>query len=126
MTFPHVNRRVHLYLGLALLPWFFMYGASSVPFAHNQYFENRDAAQGLPLWTIRASHSVDAPITGDPRPALLRCEPAAPGRHQREQLSPSVRVGAGDVSSIRSDVHAGDVLRRPEGCVEDAGSMDHF
>ena len=35
MTFSHVNRRVHLYLALALLPWFFMYGISSVPFVHN-------------------------------------------------------------------------------------------
>ena len=38
MTFSHLNRRVHLYLGLALLPWFFMYGISSLPFAHNQFF----------------------------------------------------------------------------------------
>jgi hypothetical protein len=62
MTFAHLNRRVHLYLGLALLPWFFMYGISSVPFAHNQYFERRDAARGLSLWTLRATHDVDAAI----------------------------------------------------------------
>jgi hypothetical protein len=62
MTFSHLNRRVHLYLGLALLPWFFMYGISSVPFAHNQYFERREAVRGLALWTLRATHDVDAAI----------------------------------------------------------------
>ena len=28
MTFSHLNRRVHLYLGLTLVPWFVMYGLS--------------------------------------------------------------------------------------------------
>ena len=56
MTFSHLNRRTHLYLGLALLPWFVMYGISSVPFAHNQVFEQRDRAKGLPQWTLRAEH----------------------------------------------------------------------
>jgi hypothetical protein len=66
MTFSHLNRRGHLYLGLALLPWFFMYGISSLPFAHNQFFERRDAAKGLPMWTLRSEHAVDAPIPQDP------------------------------------------------------------
>jgi hypothetical protein len=65
MTFGHINRRLHLYLGLALLPWFFMYGISSVPFAHNQFFERRDAAKGLPQWTLRAEHEVELPIPAD-------------------------------------------------------------
>jgi hypothetical protein len=67
MTFTHFNRRLHLYLGLALLPWLFMYGISSIPFAHNQYFERRDAAKGLPMWTLRATRTVDAAIPEDPR-----------------------------------------------------------
>jgi hypothetical protein len=62
---------VHLYLGLALLPWFFMYGISSVPFAHNQFFERRDAAQGLPLWSLRSERAVAVPIPEDPK-ALRR------------------------------------------------------
>lgn len=66
MTFSHLNRRVHLYLGLALLPWFVMYGVSSVPFAHAAFFERRDAAKGLPMWTLRAERVVDAPIPDDP------------------------------------------------------------
>ena len=66
MTFSHVNRRLHLYLALALLPWFFMYGISSLPFAHNQFFEQRDRAKGLPLWTLRSAHAVDLPVPEDP------------------------------------------------------------
>ena len=65
MTYSHVNRRLHLYLGMALLPWFFMYGISSVPFAHNQFFEQRDAAKGLPLWTLRAERALDMPVPED-------------------------------------------------------------
>lgn len=65
MTLSHLNRRLHLYLGMALLPWFFMYGISSVPFAHNQFFEQRDAAKGLPLWTLRAERTLDMPVPQD-------------------------------------------------------------
>ena len=74
MTFPHFNRRTHLYLGLTLLPWFLMYGASSIPFAHNQYFEARDKAKGLPLWTMRRDerYAIDVPATGELRPAGAR------------------------------------------------------
>ena len=65
MTFSHVNRRVHLYLGLFLLPWLFMYGVSSVPFAHTPFFEKRDAAKKLPLWIPRGEHAVDLPVPSD-------------------------------------------------------------
>jgi hypothetical protein len=62
MTFSHFNRRIHLYLGLSLLPWLLMYGVSSLPFAHNQFFEQRDRSKGLPLWTLRAEYAVDLPV----------------------------------------------------------------
>lgn len=65
MTLSHLNRRVHLYLGLALLPWLFMYGASSVPFAHTPFFEKRDAAKNLPIWTLRAERHVEAAVPAD-------------------------------------------------------------
>jgi hypothetical protein len=69
MTFSHLNRRMHLYLGLTLVPWFVMYGISSIPFAHNQYFEARDQAKGLPLWTTRLeqSYSIAVPAEGELR-----------------------------------------------------------
>jgi hypothetical protein len=50
---------------MALLPWFFMYGISSVPFAHNQFFDRRDAAKGLALWTLRAERTLDVPVPDD-------------------------------------------------------------
>jgi hypothetical protein len=62
VTFAHLNRRTHLYLGLALLPWFSMYAVSSIPFAHAAFFERLDAAKGLPMWTPRATYDVDLPV----------------------------------------------------------------
>lgn len=53
MTFFHGNRRTHLYLALFLSPWFLLYGVSSIVFSHNQYFDGRDKAKGLPNWTVR-------------------------------------------------------------------------
>jgi hypothetical protein len=74
MTFPQLNRRLHLYFGLALLPWFLMYGASSIPFAHNQFFEERDKAKGIPLWTTRVDqkYAIDVPAAGELRPIGAR------------------------------------------------------
>jgi len=70
MTYNHLNRRLHLYLALTLLPWFFMYGISSIPFSHNQYFEERDKAKNIPLWTKRFERAYDVPVPteGDLRP----------------------------------------------------------
>jgi hypothetical protein len=66
MTFSHLNRRAHLYLGLSLLPWFFMYGISSVPFAHAPFFDRRDAAKGLPQWTTISERSVEVAVPDAP------------------------------------------------------------
>jgi len=66
VTFAHFNRRLHLYLSLGLLPWFLMYGISSAVFAHGAFFEARDAAKRLPLWTLRAERTIDLPVPEDP------------------------------------------------------------
>lgn len=66
MTFSHFNRRLHLYLGLALLPWLLMYGVSSIPFAHGRYFQQRDEATQVPLWTVRATRPLPRPVPDDP------------------------------------------------------------
>ena len=95
MTFAHLNRRTHLYLGLALLPWFLMYGLSSIPFAHTAFFERRDAARGLPMWTLRATHTVDLPVSEDPRElralgaALLRQAGVSAGSYGVYRQSPT-------------------------------------
>ncbi len=69
MTFLQFNRRAHLYLGLGLLPWFLLYGVSSIPFAHSQYFEELDKAKGLPLWKLREerAYRIEVPAEGDLR-----------------------------------------------------------
>lgn len=70
MTLSRFIRRLHLYLGLALLPWLLMYGVSAVPFAHAPYFQKRDEAKGLPLWSVRERRPLDRPVPEDP--AVLR------------------------------------------------------
>ena len=70
MTFAHFNRRLHLYLGLTLLPWLFAYGVSSIPFAHGQYFQQRDEAKKVPLWSVRLQQPLALPVPEDP--AALR------------------------------------------------------
>ena len=52
MTFDKFNRRTHLYVGLTLLPWFFMYGLSSIPFVH------RSAPA---KWTVRSERAYSLP-----------------------------------------------------------------
>lgn len=74
MTFSHLNRRIHLYLGLSLLPWFFMYGLSSLPFAHGQWVEKTFYDNGVPMWTLRLEkpYSIDIPEGADLRPIGAR------------------------------------------------------
>lgn len=69
MKWLHINRRTHLYLGLALLPWLFMYGVSSLAFTHGPYFEQKDKAKGVPLWTTKweRPYTIDVPEKGDLR-----------------------------------------------------------
>ena len=72
MRFSTFNRLLHLYLALALLPWFVMYGVSSVPFAHGAYFEGLDAKKGLPNWTLRYERALDVPPPGADDASLRR------------------------------------------------------
>jgi hypothetical protein len=61
MTFNHINRRLHLYLALILLPWAMMYGISAIPFAHNSFF-NTLYKDGVPQWTTRFEQPYDRPV----------------------------------------------------------------
>jgi hypothetical protein len=63
MTFPHLNRRTHLYLGLFLLPWFFLYGVSSIPFSHPEWGRS---VYGDARWNVRFERPYELPNpTGD-------------------------------------------------------------
>jgi hypothetical protein len=55
MTFDKFNRRTHLYGALVLLPWFLMYGLSSIPFAH---------PAGPPQWSTRFEREYHMPPFG--------------------------------------------------------------
>ena len=47
MTFNHLNRRLHLYLSLSLLPWFLVYALSSLVIQHRSLFTDNPKAK----WT---------------------------------------------------------------------------
>ncbi|MCB1120826.1 MAG: hypothetical protein KJT03_04715 [Verrucomicrobiae bacterium] len=66
MTFHHINRRLHLYLGMFCLPWFLMYGISSLAFNHNDLFSDGKGQPGS-KWTETGSWncSVAVPPEGD-------------------------------------------------------------
>src|SRR5258708_5037210 len=66
MKFLHINRRTHLYLSLFLLPWFLLYGASSIVFSHGTYFEELDQAKRIPLWIkIAERTNYEIPVPGE-------------------------------------------------------------
>lgn len=48
MTFDKINRRTHLYLGIALTPWFLLYALSSVILNHGSVVGKREP----PKWTF--------------------------------------------------------------------------
>jgi hypothetical protein len=108
MRWLHINRRTHLYLGLALLPWLFMYGVSSLAFTHGPYFEKRDKAGGEPLWTTAWERPFDVavPAEGDLRPVGARIMREAgldwgfgaykpnPNRKEADRRGPALPLGS--------------------------------
>lgn len=78
MSFNHFNRRLHLYLAMFLLPWVLMYGLSSLPFSHHDFFEELYRGDGVSTWTTRFERSYDQP--GPPRSRLASDRRADPCR----------------------------------------------
>lgn len=60
ITFDRLNRRAHLYLGLFLLPWFLMYGASSLLVSHPKWFRPEGHAQ--PPWETLFEREYQHPV----------------------------------------------------------------
>ncbi|MEW5979215.1 MAG: hypothetical protein AB1898_25755 [Acidobacteriota bacterium] len=54
-------RRTHLYLAMFLLPWFLVYGVSSLPFSHGQFFKGF-YDDGTPDWTVRIDRPYELEI----------------------------------------------------------------
>jgi hypothetical protein len=62
MSFLHLVRRTHLYLGLFLLPWVIMFGVSSIPLNHN-------SPAAPPVWTKIAEVPFSTPVPPTPVPS---------------------------------------------------------
>lgn len=60
ISFDLINRRTHLYLGLFLLPWFAMYGASSLLVSHPKWF--RPEGQPQPTWETLFEREYHHPV----------------------------------------------------------------
>lgn len=83
MRWQHWNRRMHLYLGLGLLPWFLLYCVSAVPFSHQQYFDEAEKAKGLPQWILlREVAFHEPPPSGEELRPFARRMLAASGLEQ--------------------------------------------
>jgi hypothetical protein len=57
-------RRLHLYLGLALLPWFIGYGLTAALFSHPEWGES---VYGRPVWHVRFERPYQLPDEPDLR-----------------------------------------------------------
>ncbi len=64
MTFNHVNRRTHLYLALFLMPWFLMFGLSSLAIQHRWLF-GADQPNAANEWTKRFDRQYDLVVPED-------------------------------------------------------------
>ena len=58
ITFDRVNRRIHLYLGLALIPWVMLYGFSSFVISHHAWFRSETE----PPWKLLSEREYRHPI----------------------------------------------------------------
>lgn len=69
MTLNLLLRRTHIYLALFLLPWFFLYGISSLFFSHSRYFDELYKNDGVPQWKVRFDrpYHIELPGSGDLR-----------------------------------------------------------
>ena len=61
MSFQLINRRVHLYLGMFLLPWVLMYALSSLVFSHLQAISAWDG-RGRTIFEIEWEKDLDLPV----------------------------------------------------------------
>lgn len=93
MSFNHFNRRLHLYLAMALLPWVFMYGISAIPFTRNAYF-NDLYKDGIPQWTTRLEQPYDRAVPSEKTPETLQ----AFAKEVVQDLLPDDSRGAGAYS----------------------------
>jgi hypothetical protein len=61
MKFNIINRRTHLYLGLALIPWVLVYGLSSLVINHGPFF-NKIFHNETPMWSTKFEQEYHRPV----------------------------------------------------------------
>ncbi len=64
MTLSRAMRRVHLYVGLALVPWFLVYAISATFFNHGHFFGPLFKPDG-PGWVARFDREYQRPVPQD-------------------------------------------------------------
>jgi len=70
ITFDRINRRTHLYLGLFLMPWVIMYGASSFVISHHAWFQSHQE----PPWELVFEREYHHPINDQKEPREIAGE----------------------------------------------------
>ncbi len=60
MKFEHINRRLHLYLGMFLLPWVLVYAVSSLVFSHMAAIRKWDGV--TPQWKTELEREYSLPV----------------------------------------------------------------
>ena len=63
MTFDKINRRTHLYMGLALTPWFLLYAVSSIVLNHNSIVNRKEVKPWTKLYD--KPYNAGVPINDD-------------------------------------------------------------
>lgn len=64
-SFQHLNRRLHLYLGMFCLPWFIAYGVTSIAFNHNTWFNDGKGQPGGRMTEVQSWEcAVEVPASG--------------------------------------------------------------
>ena len=76
-NFQYLNRRAHLYLGMFCLPWFIMYGITSLAFNHPSWFNNGNDQPGgqweeTASWTATVEVPAEGEIPQEVSKALLQ------------------------------------------------------
>lgn len=64
MTLSRAMRRLHLYVGLALVPWFLVYAVSAVFFNHGRFFGELFKPDE-PEWVVRFDRPYQRPVPED-------------------------------------------------------------
>lgn len=119
--FNHVLRRTHLYAGLLLLPWVFLYGVTGFLFNHATFFPDtkivefeKSATNGTSLASIPNASSIADQLVqqlnaqGAESYKLIKPESA---RFDRGGLSASVKDGSGTSYNVILNSEGGGTIR---------------